>query len=226
MRNKENHHGYLTALEAIAALEEVAQYHSEGCFTIMKFRDGWKCMLGTPNVDKESRNYISDLPLHKNLTDTITDRLHWLNKNWFINKAIREKIHGGVCCMEGIDDIKEISWFIEKAKNKLRDEVNEMVLEEDISVCPDIGHSRCASTGEEYLTLTSGGFETETIYRRYCWPQKAVDAFLHCFSEVIRGRTKEYTLYWRAKPKLRMSEYGYYVRCRMLLSKKEVLSNE
>ena len=125
--------------------------------------------------------------------------------------------------MKGIDDIKEIGWFIEKAKNDLRDKYTEMVSEEDISVCPNIGNTRIAPTKEAYLTLTSGGFETSGcgIYKRYCWPQEAVDAFMRCFSEVIRGRTKEYTLYWRAKPELRMSEYGYYVRCRMLLSKKE-----
>lgn len=126
--------------------------------------------------------------------------------------------------MMGIDDIKDISWILTKAKNRLQKEVDEMVSEEDISVCPDIGKTRCAPTGENYLTLTSGGFEISgyRTHKRYCWPQQAVDAFLHCFSEVIRGRPKGWTLYWRAKPELRLSEYGYYARCRLLLSKREV----
>lgn len=77
--NKEKNDGYLTSLEAIAALERVANDYSDGCFSIIKSRDGWKCMLGTLNYDKESERYIDVLEIHETLIDTITKTL-WIMK--------------------------------------------------------------------------------------------------------------------------------------------------
>lgn len=111
---------------------------------------------------------------------------------------------------------------------KAQAELNRLVAEKtnEINVCPFEGVTHTAPTGEKYLTFMSHGYkgEGEKITKHFNWAQEAVDSFIKYLSDILIGGLvpAEYTLYWRKRPEVRLGEYGFHVRCRMLYSGKDI----
>lgn len=116
----------------------------------------------------------------------------------------------------------------DKLRIKAQKELNRLVAEKtnELNVCPFEGVTHTAPTGEKYLTLMSHGYKamecTPPLY--FNWAQEAVDSFMKYFYEILTSNTSvmEYTLYWRIRPEVRLGEYGFHVRCRMLYSRKDI----
>ena len=54
------------------ATEAKAGSVGDGHLTIMRFTTGWKCMIGTPNLDDGSgRATVADLPNHVSLVEAL-----------------------------------------------------------------------------------------------------------------------------------------------------------
>jgi hypothetical protein len=53
-----------------------AKYHEDGHLTILKFTTGWKCMIGTPDLDSGGgRNQIAAIKSYKSMDDAIIAEL-------------------------------------------------------------------------------------------------------------------------------------------------------
>ena len=50
-----------------------AKREADGHFTLMRFTTGWKCFLGTPDLDTgEGRGFVQKVPLHPTAEAAIT----------------------------------------------------------------------------------------------------------------------------------------------------------
>jgi hypothetical protein len=59
----------LDTLMAIA--ERIAVERTDGHLTLMRFTTGWKCMLGTPNLDIDGRSEVSSLPASPSVKEAL-----------------------------------------------------------------------------------------------------------------------------------------------------------
>ena len=66
----------------LKVLKNVAKTKADGHYTIMAFTTGFKCMLGTPNLDIGNRQEIQDLTSFLSLEDAI---------EFTISEALREE---------------------------------------------------------------------------------------------------------------------------------------
>lgn len=57
--------------EAIKGIEEYANKHYDGHYTIMKFTTGYKVVFGTPEFTRRQYLYIWNLPIYKNIVAAI-----------------------------------------------------------------------------------------------------------------------------------------------------------
>jgi hypothetical protein len=55
----------------VAVAERVSAEHADGPLTLMRFTTGWKCMLGTPNLDGDGRSEVSALPPFGSLREAL-----------------------------------------------------------------------------------------------------------------------------------------------------------
>ena len=88
---------------------------------------------------------------------------------------------------------------------------------------PNIGETRCAPTGEPYVTLCSGGIKEEgAVVPMMCGcASEAYLEWIAAFAEYGRGKSGR--LFWRQKPFLDTDtqEKWCLVRARLLISNKE-----
>jgi hypothetical protein len=56
----------------LALAERTAVERADGHFTLMRFTTGWKCMLGTPNLDDGGREEVSALPAFGSAREALT----------------------------------------------------------------------------------------------------------------------------------------------------------
>jgi hypothetical protein len=60
----------------LALAERKAAEEADGHLTLMRFTTGWKCMVGTPNLDiGEGREEIRRLTMHSSLKEALVDLL-------------------------------------------------------------------------------------------------------------------------------------------------------
>lgn len=59
----------------MALAERIAVDRADGHFTLMRFTTGWKCMLGTPNLDIDGREEVSVLPAFASAREALTSIL-------------------------------------------------------------------------------------------------------------------------------------------------------
>jgi hypothetical protein len=70
----------LTTDDLVALVTLAAKCYADGHLTILKFTTGWKCMVGTPDLDSgEGRKQISLLQSHECLSDAIVAELKRLS---------------------------------------------------------------------------------------------------------------------------------------------------
>ncbi|NOK37139.1 hypothetical protein HMI49_28475 [Corallococcus exercitus] len=56
----------------LALAERIAVERAGGHFTLMRFTTGWKCMLGTPDLDGDGRGEVAKLPAFQSAREALT----------------------------------------------------------------------------------------------------------------------------------------------------------
>jgi len=56
----------------LALAERIAVERADGHFTLMRFTTGWKCMLGTPDLDGDGRGEVVKLPTFQSAREALT----------------------------------------------------------------------------------------------------------------------------------------------------------
>ena len=73
----------LSTDDIVALATITAKCYADGHLTILKFTTGWKCMVGTPDLDSgEGRKQIAALPDYESLNDAVVADLKRLSANW------------------------------------------------------------------------------------------------------------------------------------------------
>jgi hypothetical protein len=73
----------LSTDDFIALTNLVAKRYTDGHLTILKFTTGWKCMVGTPDLDSgEGRKQIAALETYENFNDAVIAELKKLSSNY------------------------------------------------------------------------------------------------------------------------------------------------
>ena len=70
----------LSTDDLIAIASMAAKCYADGHLTILKFTTGWKCMVGTPDLDSgEGRKQIAMLEAYESMDDAIVVELKRLS---------------------------------------------------------------------------------------------------------------------------------------------------
>ena len=70
----------LSTDDLIAIASMAAKCYADGHLTILKFTTGWKCMVGTPDLDSgEGRKQIAMLEAYESMNDAIVVELKRLS---------------------------------------------------------------------------------------------------------------------------------------------------
>ncbi len=73
----------LSTNDLIAIATMAAKCYADGHLTILKFTTGWKCMVGTPDLDSgEGRNQIAVIETYKSMNDAIIAELKRLSARY------------------------------------------------------------------------------------------------------------------------------------------------
>jgi hypothetical protein len=59
----------------LSLAERYAVDRADGHLTLIRFTTGWKCMLGTPDLDGEGRKEVSALPAFDSAREALTSLL-------------------------------------------------------------------------------------------------------------------------------------------------------
>jgi hypothetical protein len=71
----------LTSIESLdldtlmALAERIATRDTDGHLTLLRFTTGWKCMLGTPNLDGQGRKEVNTLPTFGSIREALVSLL-------------------------------------------------------------------------------------------------------------------------------------------------------
>ena len=72
----------LSTDDLIALTNLAAKCYADGHLTILKFTTGWKCMVGTPDLDSgDGRKQIAAIETYESLNDAIVAELKRLGTN-------------------------------------------------------------------------------------------------------------------------------------------------
>jgi len=75
--------------DLIELMEALARGHADGHFTILKFTTGWKCMVGTQDLDNGCRNKIHDLKNYETFREALIAELRRISKEVALLKSLQ-----------------------------------------------------------------------------------------------------------------------------------------
>jgi hypothetical protein len=84
----------LTTNDLMALLEAVAKRRADGHITILKFTTGWKCMVGTPDLNSGCRKEIRNLQSYKTLREAIIAELKRATKERWLLRSLQQHYEG------------------------------------------------------------------------------------------------------------------------------------